>query len=176
MTLSNVENVFQSGARKMIPAVLVYARRDGQFLMIHKCDRPGDSWHAGKWNGLGGKCEADESALQAAQREFAEEAGVTLPESAFRARGVLHFPNFKPHRSEDWLVTVFEIDYLPKYQEPRTRCDEGDLHWVKEDQLTQLPLWEGDHHFLKFIVAGQPFLGTFWYDGKSLRDHWITGL
>ena len=36
------------------------------------------SWQAGKLNGIGGKVEPGESALQALEREFAEETGVTL--------------------------------------------------------------------------------------------------
>ena len=51
-------NPFESGARKVIPAVLVYVKSaDDQVLMIHRMDGAGASsaadYHAGKWNGLG---------------------------------------------------------------------------------------------------------------------------
>ena len=40
------------------------------------------AWQAGKWNGLGGKIEAEEAPLVAMVREFYEEAGViTLPDN-----------------------------------------------------------------------------------------------
>ena len=61
----------------------------------------------GKWNGLGGKCEPDESPLEAAIREFKEESGLVLEPGAVKPLGVLQFPNFKPAKHEDWMVFVF---------------------------------------------------------------------
>ena len=46
-------------------------------LLIRKA-RP--AWQAGKLNGLGGKIERGESALQAMRREFREEAGADVAE------------------------------------------------------------------------------------------------
>src|SRR5271156_6305865 len=99
-------NPFESGARKVIPAVLVYASRGGhrgaETLMIHRNARP-DDHHGGKWNGLGGKCEEGESPLETARREFHEESGLELPATAFKPLGVLQFPDFKPAKREDWI-------------------------------------------------------------------------
>ena len=170
------QNPFQSGARKVIPAVLVYARRPGEVLMIHKCDRPGDGWHTGKWNGLGGKCELDESPLLAAKREFHEEAGVDLPIEAFQPLGVLQFPNFKPQKNEDWVVWVFSVELGAHASEVKTRCDEGDLHWIKESELVKLPLWSGDPEFLPYVIRREPFMGTFWYEERKMSRHWIQPL
>src|SRR5690606_5287997 len=73
-------NPYESAERKNIPAVLVsvFSRfSDGKerVLMIHRDskDRPID-FHAGKWNGLGGKCEKDESYRECAARELFEES------------------------------------------------------------------------------------------------------
>jgi len=49
-------------------------------VLIRK-NRP--AWQAGKLNGVGGKIEPGESPRQAARREFREETGLDLPESAF---------------------------------------------------------------------------------------------
>jgi 8-oxo-dGTP diphosphatase len=49
-------------------------------VLIRK-NRP--AWQAGKLNGVGGKIELGESPRQAARREFREETGLDLPESAF---------------------------------------------------------------------------------------------
>ena len=168
-----MENAFQSGARKVIPAVLIYARRGTRLLMIHKTTDK-DSWHTGKWNGLGGKCELDESPLEAARREFQEEAGVDLPEGAFKPLGVLQFPNFKPQRQEDWMVFVFQAHFPAG--EAQKSCDEGELHWVEMSKLPGLPLWEGDKEFLPWVAESRPFIGTFWYEGKRLARHWLTPL
>jgi hypothetical protein len=44
-------------------------------LMIHRNARPGDQ-HLGKYNGLGGKLEADEDIVAGMRREIHEEAGI----------------------------------------------------------------------------------------------------
>lgn len=173
-------NAFETGARRMIPAVLVYVRRsDGGVLMIHRNSRgAAQDYHSGKWNGLGGKCDPDESALETARRELREESGLKLPESAFRALGVLHFPNFKPHKHEDWLVTVFVADLASEReaQDPVLAGDEGDLHWVPEGELVSLNLWAGDRYFIPHVVAREPFIGAIWYEGERVARHWIERL
>lgn len=170
-------NAFEAGKRFAIPAVLIYARSPAGVLMIHRNgDRPGD-YHSGKWNGLGGKLEPDESPLEAARREFAEEAGVQLEPEAFRSLGVLTFPNFKAHKSEDWVVFVFAASLTDEQvRDIGLASDEGELHWVPEDELLSLNLWEGDHHFLPLVVRGQAFVGTIWYDGQAAIRHWIEPL
>ena len=168
-------NAFESGARKSIPAVLIYARQGGRVLMIHRNaeGRPGD-YHAGKWNGLGGKCEPDESPLETARREFREEAGVDLLEIRFHALGTLTFPNFKAHKSEDWVVFVFEAEVTDAEAARITpQSDEGELHWVPEADLLALSLWPGDRHFIPHVMARKPFMGTIWYTGQEVSKHWV---
>src|SRR4051812_28711037 len=129
-------NPFESGERRMVPAVLVYPRygihpADSEFLMLHRNaqGRVGD-YHAGKWNGLGGKCEADESALEAAVRELGEESGLRPGQESFRPLGVIHFPNFKAHKCEDWLVTVFSVRVTERERKATASGPEGQLEWV----------------------------------------------
>lgn len=169
-------NDFESGARKVIPAVLVYARQGDRVLMIHRNGRP-DDFHSGKWNGLGGKCESDESPLEAARREFHEESGLRLPEEAFRCLGVLQFPNFKPAKSEDWVVFVFTARLEESFEPAAAKKGgEGSVHWVRIDDLARLPLWAGDRHFIPNVVAETPFVGTIWYRGEEVSRHWIQTL
>lgn len=173
-----MNNPYESGERKSIPAVLVYAREGGRVLMIHRNapDRPGD-YHAGKWNGLGGKCEVDESPLETARREFREEAGLDLLDMRFRALGTLTFPNFKPDKSEDWIVFVFEAEVSATEATSVSRkSDEGELHWVAEADLLTLNLWPGDRLFIPHVVSSRPFIGTIWYQGVSVSRHWIQPL
>ena len=46
---------------------------DGAALLVHRNARPDDE-HLGKWNGLGGKLEADEDVAAGLRRELREEA------------------------------------------------------------------------------------------------------
>lgn len=174
-------NAFETGERKLIPAVLVYVRRgDECVLMIHRNARGAAlDYHSGKWNGLGGKSDPDESALETARREVREESGLDLPESAFRALGVLHFPNFKAKKSEDWIVTVFVADLASDLVSDLALVRsgmEGELHWIPERDLLSLNLWAGDRHFIPSVVAREPFIGTIWYQGERVTRHWIAPL
>lgn len=172
-------NAFESGTRKVIPAVLIYARRsDGHLLMIHRnaTNRPGD-YHAGRWNGLGGKSEADESPREAARREFLEEAGLEIPEQDFIALGTLTFPHFKAHKGEDWIVFVFTVEIsATQASHILNRSAEGELHWIPAADLLALNLWPGDRYFIPFVVSNTPFMGTIWYEGAEVVRHWIQAL
>ena len=171
-----VPNVFESGSRKVIPSTLIYVHHQGKVLMIHRRSKEGlkADIHEGKWNGLGGKCEQDESPLMAAQRELREESGLDLPLSQFKSAGVIQFPLFKPQRNEDWWVFLFwvELEALPQtpiLQEIR----EGYLHWVSISDILNLNLWSGDRLFLPLVLKGQALMGTIWYEGGQVKDSWI---
>ena len=174
-------NPFETGARKVIPAVLVYTFRSGskgpEILMLHRNAGPRSGgevdYHSGKWNGLGGKFEADESPLETARRELREESGLDLPEAAFQPLGVLTFPNFKAHKNEDWHCTVWVADVPESLRDFPVKGPEGDLHWVESDRVAALPLWAGDRYFIAHVVSRQPFFGTIWYRGQDVVRHWI---
>ena len=168
-------NAFESGRRKAIPAVLVYVRCGADVLMVHRNLRP-DDFHAGRWNGLGGKCEPDESPLDTARRELYEEGGLKLPSKRFRPLGVLQFPNFKAKRGEDWIVTVFTVDLPRRLWRAHFPCEEGTPHWIPARDVRALKLWPGDRKFLPLVLAGRPFLGSFWYRKGRLARHWLAPL
>lgn len=168
-------NVFETGSRKVIPAVLVYVLSPGEsgddVLMLQRGGRPGD-FHAEKWNGLGGKLDADESPLEAAVRETREESGLAIPPESFRAAGTVQFPAFKPLKGEDWWVSVFTAR-LPARPAELAACAEGTLHWVPRSRVLELPLWPGDREFLPQVLAEQRVFGTIWYrDGAVARSWW----
>ena len=147
--------------------------------MIHRVGRPPDveDEHAGKWNGLGGKMEADESPLEAARREFHEESGIALADGDLSASGVIHFPNFKAHKNEDWIVYLFRAEISrEKSLDLRETSEEGTLHWISESEVAKLNLWPGDRFFLPLVLAGTPVVGTIWYEGQEVRRHWIQSV
>jgi 8-oxo-dGTP diphosphatase len=134
-------------------------------LMIHRNARPNDP-HLGKYNGLGGKLEADEDVLAGMRREIAEEAGITC--EAMSLRGTLSWPGFGPG-GEDWLGFLFLVTRFTGT--PLERNPEGTLEWVARDRLGDLPMWEGDRHFLPLVFDDdpRPFHGVMPYrDGRPL--------
>jgi 8-oxo-dGTP diphosphatase len=132
-------------------------------LMIHRNSRP-DDIHLGKYNGLGGKMEPGEDIAACMRREILEEAGIEC--QSMRLRGTLNWPGFGK-QGEDWLGFIFLIDQFSG--EPMERNPEGVLEWVERDRLMDLPMWEGDRHFLPLVFDddARPFHGVMPYrDGK----------
>lgn len=147
-------------------ATLVYVKRPGQTLMLHRIKRAGDM-HQGKWNGLGGKFEPGESPEACAIREVYEESGLTIwrPE----LRGVLTFPNFRA--GEDWYAFVF---VARTFSGKLIDSTEGILRWIDDADLLKLPLWEGDRIFLPWLEQERFFSGRFVYEDGRLRHHEVV--
>jgi len=98
-------------------------------------------------------------------REIREEAGIVCIE--MRLRGTISWPGFG-RNGEDWFGFLFLItQYAGK---PATRNAEGDLEWVALARLYELPLWEGDRHFLPLVLDAdpRPFHGVMPYRGGRM--------
>lgn len=134
-------------------------------LMVHRNARAEDH-QLGKYNGLGGKIEPDEDVLAGMRREIHEEAGIDC--TALTFRGTISWPGFGKH-GEDWLGFVFLITQYDGT--PPESNAEGALEWVDVDRLDELPMWEGDRHFLPLVFDGdpRPFHGVMPYrDGRMV--------
>ena len=149
----------------MILATLCYLTCAGATLMVHRNRKPGDM-HEGKWNGLGGKLEPGESPEECVAREVLEESGLTIP--APRLRGLLTFPQFK---GNDWLVFVYTAD---TFSGQLIDSPEGDLRWVKQDELESLPLWPSDAIFFAWMRSKRFFSAKFNYRGDELIDYQVA--
>ena len=119
-------------------------------LMVHRNARPDDE-HLGKYNGLGGKVEADEDVAAGMRREIREEAGIECLE--MQLRGTVSWPGFGK-RGEDWFGFLFLVTRYAGA--PPDRNPEGDLRWVALDELDGLPLWDGDRQFLSLVFDSDP--------------------
>jgi 8-oxo-dGTP diphosphatase len=136
-----------------------------QVLMIHRDARTDDE-HYGKYNGLGGKLHRDENIVAGMQRELAEEGGIVAEQMALA--GSISWPGFG-RRGEDWFGFIFRVDRFRGTVSERN--SEGTLRWVPIAHLPELPLWEGDRHFLPLVFAEplRPFHGVMPYrDGRPL--------
>jgi 8-oxo-dGTP diphosphatase len=134
-------------------------------LMIHRNLRP-DDHHAGKYNGLGGKLEANEDALAGVRREIREEAGIDCLELSLR--GTMNWPGFGAH-GEGWFVFLFLVTRFDGT--PPGRNPEGTLEWVEMDRVHALSLWDGDREFLPLVFDAdpRPFHGVMPYrEGRML--------
>lgn len=149
----------------MILATLCYIKHDGQTLMLYRNKKLNDI-HAGKWNGLGGKFEAGESPEECVRREVLEESGLTIQNP--RLNGLLIFPNF---RGNDWYVFVFSTrDFTGGLID----SPEGELKWIRNEELMKLNLWPSDAFFLPWIEKNKFFSAKFVYDGDHLLDYQVV--
>ena len=64
----------------MLETTLVYIRKNGQTLMLHRVGKANDL-NEGKWIGVGGKLEPGETPEQCMLREVAEETGLIVQPS-----------------------------------------------------------------------------------------------
>lgn len=121
---------------------LCYVEKDGCWLMLHRTKKAVDE-NAGKWIGIGGHLEENESPEECVRREAREEAGIELKE--LRLRGVLTFILPDWGNELTFLYTArTDADALPV-------CPEGTLRWVPAEEVDRLPLWEGDRVFLPLL-------------------------
>jgi 8-oxo-dGTP diphosphatase len=114
-------------------------------LLIHRNARPEDA-HFGKYNGLGGKLEANEDVVTGFRREIREEAGVSCDE--LHLAGTISWPGFGKG-GEDWFGFIFRVTGFSGT--PFTHNHEGKLEWVSVGEVLSFPLWEGDRHFLPIV-------------------------
>lgn len=120
--------------------------------------------HVGKYNGLGGKFELEESPQECARREIEEESGLKAEE--MQMRGVISFPKFDG--ANDWYVFVFTVS---KFSGIQIESPEGRLEWIDDAKLTKIPLWEGDYIFMPWLKQDKFFSAKFSYSNGKLQSH-----
>lgn len=123
----------------LTPVLAAVVRRTDKYLI---CQRPAHKRHGRLWEFPGGKVEAGESLLEAAQRELAEELGVkTLTVGA-------------PLFSIADPGSEFLIEFVPTMIDGEPQCLEHlDLRWVPLEELPSLQLAPSDHRFVEFLLS-----------------------
>jgi len=138
-------------------STLCYIEKDGMFLMLHRTVKENDV-NKDKWIGVGGHFEADESPEECLLREVKEETGYTL--TSYRYRGIVTFVS---GGGVTEYMSLFTADGFEGEQIP---CDEGDLEWVKIDEVQKLDIWEGDKIFFRLLEESDEFFSLkLVYDG-----------
>ena len=137
-------------------AVIAFARRDAEILLIHKKRGLG----AGKINGPGGRSEPRESAEEAAVRETQEEVGLRLSAPSERAR--LHFSFLDGYSLS---VTVFVAE---RFSGEPIETDEAVPFWASMDAIPYDRMWADDRLWLPEVLAGRYVEGWFVFDDDSM--------
>ena len=127
---------------------LCYLEKDGCYLMLHRIKKEKDV-NKDKWIGVGGHFEEGESPYDCVIREVFEETGLALASASYRA-----VITFVSDRYESEQMHLFTSD---AFVGEMTSCDEGELCWVKKEEISALPLWEGDKIFLALLSRRRDF-------------------
>lgn len=153
----------------MRQTTLCYLDDGERYLMLHRVKKAHDASH-GKWIGVGGKCEADESPDECMLREVKEETGLTV--ERWQYRGIVTFI------SDTWdneYMHLFTADRWEGCLSPD--CDEGELAWIDKQDLMSLNLWEGDKIFLRLLLdESTPFFSLkLVYENDTMAKASLNG-
>ncbi len=139
---------------------LCYIEKDDEYLCLHRIRKENDL-NEGKWIGIGGKFEDKESPEDCLLREVREETGLTL--TRYHYRGIVTFI------SDVWPTEYMHLFTADEFVGEIKECDEGELAWIKKDELFRKTIWQGDKIFLKLLQNQAPFFSLkLCYKGDDL--------
>lgn len=148
----------------MIITSLCYIEHNQCYLMLFRNKKKHDP-NEGKWIGVGGKCEPGEQPDRCAVREIREETGLEV--KSLKYRGVVRFESDQWPSEEMHVFTVTEFEGAIA-----SDCNEGHLEWIPKSKLDQLPMWQGDYIFLKYLLQDSPFFRLkLCYQGDKLIEY-----
>lgn len=146
---------------------LCYLEQGDSYLLLHRTKKEQDI-NKDKWIGVGGHFEQGESPEDCLIREVKEETGLDLIQYTFR--GIVTF------LCDDNEAEYMHLYTANKWSGVMHTCDEGELVWVKKEEMYQLKLWEGDKIFLKLIEEEHPFFSLkLTYRGDILIEAVLDG-
>lgn len=128
-----------------ILTTICYLRKDHQTLLLYR-NRKENDINQGKWIGIGGKLEKGESPEECIRREFLEETGLTL--ERVELKGYITFPGI--YHGEDEGMFLYTSDAF--HGTLIDNCQEGELVWMDNDKIADLPMWEGDRFFEEWLT------------------------
>lgn len=150
----------------MLNTTLCYIENDGSYLMMHRVKKKNDVNHD-KWVGIGGKFEDGETPYECARREIFEETG--LKTDNLNYRGIVTF-----------VSDLYETEYMHLFTSNSYHgkltdfCNEGNLEWIKKEDVYSLPIWEGDKIFFRLLDTETRFFSLkLVYRGDRLISHTI---
>lgn len=141
---------------------LGYIEYKNDYLMLYRNVNKSDG-SLGKWLGVGGKLEQNETPSECFLREVSEETGILLTPEDIVLRGIVDFSSNNYEGERMYLYTArTESDWF------NNDCNEGNLKWINKKDILTLNMWEGDHVFLEKLLADEPYFElSLIYGGMS---------
>ena len=126
----------------------------------------------GKWNGIGGKVEENETIKQAAVREVQEEVGLQLNESDLEKMVEATF--ILPGKPEEWYAkSVMHVFIAKKWAGIPQETDEMAPQWFSLDSIPLEKMWADDAHWLPHLLENKKIKATFHFynDNETIKKH-----
>lgn len=124
----------------LVRVVVGILQNDQQQFFIAK--RPPQVVMSGYWEFPGGKIEAEESQLQALQREFDEEVGIQIHDATYLNTFLNHFPD------RDIELNVWHIH---SYEGEACGNEGQEIRWVKQQQFTEFTFLPSNTALLDYL-------------------------
>lgn len=173
----------------MNQTTLCYIEKDDAYLMLHRIKKKRDV-NKDKWIGIGGHFEEGESPEECLLREALEETGLTLKKWQYRGIVTFYFREADSstakgsadpvaddsHVSTQPLCEYMHLFTATEYEGTLIDCNEGELVFVKKEDVLSLNLWEGDRIFFDLLMKNEPFFSLkLSYVGNRLESAALNG-
>lgn len=140
----------------MINCTLLLLRKNDEILLAMKKRGFG----AGRWNGVGGKIETDETIEKALVRECQEEIGVTPTKFSKIAVHDFKFPG----TTSDMQVHAYFCD---SWQGEPIESEEMAPKWFKICEIPYDDMWQDDIVWLPLVLRGKRLKTEFGFDNND---------
>ena len=145
---------------------LLFLRKDDQILLAMKKRGFGE----GRWNGVGGKVEADETIEQAMIRETQEEIGITP--TIYEKVADIRFDEY--FKGEPTLMHVHVFTATEWTGQPQ-ESEEMAPKWFSANDIPYDDMWPDDPYWLPEVIEGKKISADFKLDEKdAIISHTIT--
>jgi ADP-ribose pyrophosphatase YjhB (NUDIX family) len=142
----------------MNQATLLFLFKDDHILLAMKKRGFG----SGKWNGVGGKVETNESISQAAIRECEEEIEVKPIEIIEAAKLSFYFP--EDRKSLNQTVTVYTCK---NWEGIPAETEEMAPKWFNTSDIPYGSMWSDDVVWLPKVIDGEYINADFYFDSHD---------
>jgi mutator protein MutT len=140
----------------MTTCTLLFLTKDGQVLLAMKKRGFG----AGRYNGVGGKVQSEESIEDCMMRECQEEIGVTplSYEKVAVHEFVFHDTNAN-NQTHVYVCNAWDGEPI--------ETEEMEPEWFEAEKLPYHMMWQDDSFWLPQILAGKKLHTQFTFDAKD---------
>ena len=135
-------------------ATLCVLKNGNSFLLLKRLKDP----NRGKFTPVGGKLDPHESPKQAAIRETFEETVITVNDMKYC--GLLTETSPIEYNWTNYIYLA-EIDKIPP-----PPCNEGDLKWIKFQDVLKIDTPRTDRFIYKYILEKRPFAFNAIFDDR----------